>query len=135
MRVRYLSVVGALLLFGLSAGVAPPAAPKDSDHDGLPDSVETNTGIYVSATNTGTDPHKADTDGDGIPDGVEVHGKTGLNLLAMGFSPVHKDLDIEFHWYDDSTECGGPHSHQPAPGMISRLSAAYAAAPLANPDG
>ena len=31
----------------------------DTDGDGLSDGVETNTGTYVSATNTGTDPKKA----------------------------------------------------------------------------
>ena len=44
----------------------------DTDEDGLKDGVETNTGTYVSATNTGTDPKNADSDGDGILDGDEV---------------------------------------------------------------
>ncbi|MFK7911665.1 MAG: sialate O-acetylesterase [Akkermansiaceae bacterium] len=44
----------------------------DSDQDGLDDSVETNTGIYVSPSDTGTDPAKADTDGDGAGDWYEV---------------------------------------------------------------
>ena len=44
----------------------------DTDGDGLPDAVESNTGIFLSITDTGTDPNKADTDGDGLPDGVEV---------------------------------------------------------------
>lgn len=44
----------------------------DSDGDGLDDSVETNTGIYVSETDTGTDPNNADTDGDGVPEGLEI---------------------------------------------------------------
>ena len=48
----------------------------DSDFDGLDDHVETNTGVYVSASNTGTDPNAADTDGDGVPDGLEVKEKT-----------------------------------------------------------
>ena len=41
----------------------------DTDGDGLPDHVETNTGIYVSSTDTGTDANKSDTDGDGFSDG------------------------------------------------------------------
>ncbi|NCY08720.1 MAG: hypothetical protein EBX30_16325 [Betaproteobacteria bacterium] len=45
----------------------------DSDGDGLSDAVETGTGIYVSPTDTGTDPNNADTDGDGISDAVEVN--------------------------------------------------------------
>ncbi len=44
----------------------------DTDGDGLKDGAETNTGTYVSATNTGTNPLKADTDGDSLSDGAEV---------------------------------------------------------------
>jgi hypothetical protein len=48
------------------------ACDTDDDNDGLLDIYETNTGVYVSPTNTGTNALNADTDGDGIPDGVEV---------------------------------------------------------------
>ena len=48
------------------------ACDTDDDNDGLLDTVETNTGIYVSPTNTGTNPLDADTDGDGVRDGTEV---------------------------------------------------------------
>ena len=41
--------------------------------DGIPDAFETGTGIYVSATNTGTSPTNPDTDGDGLSDGLEVY--------------------------------------------------------------
>ncbi|MDC3267856.1 putative Ig domain-containing protein [bacterium] len=44
-------------------------ADDDDDADGLADSVETDTGTYIDATNTGTDPLNPDTDGDGICDG------------------------------------------------------------------
>ena len=44
----------------------------DTDRDGFPDSVETNTGVFLSALDTGTDPTNADTDGDQLKDGVEV---------------------------------------------------------------
>ena len=44
-------------------------ADDDDDADGLADSVETDTGNYIDATNTGTDPLNPDTDGDGICDG------------------------------------------------------------------
>ena len=40
----------------------------------LLDTVETNTGIFNSAADTGTDPLDPDTDGDGIDDGLEVSG-------------------------------------------------------------
>ena len=45
----------------------------DTDGDGLDDAVETNTGIYVSPTDTGTNPNKADSDGDGASDWYEVY--------------------------------------------------------------
>jgi hypothetical protein len=44
----------------------------DDDNDGLLDAVETNTGTYVSPTDTGTDPLIVDTDDDGYDDGDEV---------------------------------------------------------------
>lgn len=52
----------------------------DRDGDGLTDDYETNTGTYISATNTGTDPDNPDTDEDGIPDGLEV--ANGTNPLV-----------------------------------------------------
>ncbi|MDA8701504.1 putative Ig domain-containing protein [Euryarchaeota archaeon] len=44
-------------------------ADDDDDADGLLDSVETDTGTYIDASDTGTDPLNPDTDGDGICDG------------------------------------------------------------------
>jgi hypothetical protein len=52
----------------------------DEDGDGLKNSVETNTGVFVSAEDTGTDPMVADTNGDGFTDG-EAFG-AGLNPLT-----------------------------------------------------
>jgi hypothetical protein len=46
----------------------------DTDGDGLNDGVETNTGTYVSVTDTGTNPALVDTDRDGRRDGDEVNG-------------------------------------------------------------
>ncbi len=51
----------------------------DSDSDGLLDMVETNTGIFVDETDTGTDPNNPDTDGDGVNDGDEVFWGTNPN--------------------------------------------------------
>jgi hypothetical protein len=48
------------------------ACDPDDDGDGLLDDVETDTGIYVNASDTGTDPRNPDTDGDGYSDGDEV---------------------------------------------------------------
>ncbi len=46
----------------------------DRDQDTLLDGVETNTGVFVSAADTGTDPALEDTDADGFNDDVEVAG-------------------------------------------------------------
>ena len=48
------------------------ASTLDSDGDGLTDDVETDTDIYVSPTDTGTDPNDPDSDDDGVNDGLEV---------------------------------------------------------------
>lgn len=45
--------------------------PHD-DGDGLLDGVETNTGIFISPSDTGTDPLDWDTDDDDVNDGEEV---------------------------------------------------------------
>ncbi len=52
----------------------PDITDPDDDNDGLDDTVETGTGIYVSAFDTGTDPLIEDTDGDTHLDGDEVSG-------------------------------------------------------------
>ncbi|MDG2334901.1 MAG: trypsin-like peptidase domain-containing protein [Myxococcota bacterium] len=44
----------------------------DDDNDGLPDSAETNTGVYIDSNDTGTDPLNSDSDGDGILDGDDI---------------------------------------------------------------
>lgn len=58
-------------------GTNPRSA--DSDGDGLADSVETGTGTFVSANDTGSSPVRADSDGDGLSDGVEVNGRFASN--------------------------------------------------------
>jgi len=66
----------------------------DLDGDGLPDIVETNTGVYVSETDTGTEPTNPDTDGDGLKDGDEVRD----------LDPVTPDVQNPFDPLDpDST--------------------------------
>ena len=54
---------------------------KDTDGDGIKDIYETNTGTYVSAEDTGTNPEKVDSDGDGFSDGEE---------LAAGANPTSR---------------------------------------------
>jgi formylglycine-generating enzyme required for sulfatase activity len=54
----------------------------DSDFDGLDDAVETNTGLYVSESDTGTDPLNPDSDSDNLGDGFEVAKKLNPNATA-----------------------------------------------------
>lgn len=107
----------------------------DSDNDRLDDCYETNTGNYISSTDTGTDPGNADTDGDAISDGDEVLGTlSGLNLPAMGANPLRQDIFLEYDWFDDSLECGS-HSHRPTASALNQVTAAFSSAPRSNPDG
>ncbi len=55
------------------------ACDPDDDNDGLLDTVETNTGIFVSAADTGSNPLDLDTDDDGFEDGTEVTAGTDPN--------------------------------------------------------
>lgn len=59
----------------------------DADGDGIPNAYETGTGIYVSPTNTGTNPLDPDSDGDGARDGAELIADTDPNDPAS-FPPV-----------------------------------------------
>jgi len=72
-NVYYSEYDGVPALTGAQTEVwTPLIIPSDSDGDGLADSVETNTGVYVDVNDTGTDPDEPDTDGDGYTDGIEV---------------------------------------------------------------
>ncbi len=64
------------------------ACDPDDDNDGLLDVVETNSGIFVSETNTGTDPFNADSDGDGVDDFAEVADPNRDPNIDEGLSPV-----------------------------------------------
>ena len=73
------------------------APAEDSDGDGLPDAAETNTGIFVSENDTGTDPTSADTDGDGFNDGEEVQAGSDPNDASStpdGNQPAPLTLNI-----------------------------------------
>jgi hypothetical protein len=71
------------------ADAAGDACDSDDDNDGLLDSVETGTGIYVSPTNTGSSPLDTDSDDDGRTDYNEVqHGWNPNDPLSPGPAPV-----------------------------------------------
>jgi DNA-binding beta-propeller fold protein YncE len=58
------------------------ACDQDDDNDAALDLYETNTGVFVSPTDTGSNPFLADTDGDGFEDGAEVAAGTNPNNSA-----------------------------------------------------
>ncbi len=66
---------------------------SDTDDDGLPDLVETNTGTFVNPTDTGTDPSLVDTDGDGLSDLVEDPGLPFLDAGQPGTDPNNPNTD------------------------------------------
>ncbi len=75
---------------------------EDSDDDTLGDGVETNTGTYVSSTDTGTDPLNSDSDGDGLEDSVEDNSMTFVNAASPGTNPNLADTDAD--GFSDSVE-------------------------------
>jgi hypothetical protein len=65
----------------------------DSDGDGIWDDYETNTGVFVSATDTGTDPNDSDSDDDGIKDGYETNTGVFVSATVTGTDPNDSDSD------------------------------------------
>ena len=86
------------------AGLRPPTDPldADTDDDTLDDDVETNTGAYVSPSDTGTDPTVFDTDGDGLGDGVETNTGIFVDETDTGTNPMVLDSDADGaeDWYE-----------------------------------
>jgi hypothetical protein len=70
---------------------------QDTDGDGILDIYETNTGIYISPTDTGTDPHNLDTDRDGLNDGIEIKDSASQwayeDIDGDGRLDVNEDVD------------------------------------------
>ncbi len=108
---------------------------QDTDNDRLLNCFETNTNIFVSSKNTGTDPNNPDSDNDGINDGDEVLGTIdGLDLPSMGLNPLVQNLLIEYDWFDDDLECAF-HSHRPTENIDNSLTLTFLDSPNINPDG
>ncbi len=82
----------------------------DDDDDWLIDIYETNTGIFIDETDTGSDPLNADTNGNGINDGEEVYlGGDPNNTPTPTPTPT-------------ATPMGSPTpTPTPEPGMILQL--------------
>ncbi len=76
---RGLSVTEGPLTYTCQPPGSGQRAGLDRDRDTLLDGYETGTGIFVSATDTGTSPASADTDGDGWMDDEEITQGTDPN--------------------------------------------------------
>ncbi len=74
----------------------------DTDNDGLFSDVESNSGIYTSPTDTGTDPWNSDSDDDGLLDGVETGTGIYNGPNDTGSDPNNWDTDED--GVDDGTE-------------------------------
>jgi len=85
-------------------GSRPATSPilADTDADGIKDGIETNTGNWVNAANTGTNPVNTDTDADGLKDGAENNTGTFVDKNATGTSPLNPDKDGDGvgDWYE-----------------------------------
>ncbi len=66
----------------LDADALGNACDEDDDGDTLLDVYETDTGVYVSPSDTGTDPLSLDSDADGFDDGEEVAAGSDPNDAA-----------------------------------------------------
>jgi hypothetical protein len=72
-------VVDNLAQLDTDGDAAGNACDDDDDGDGLLDTVETDTGLYVDENDTGTDPLLADSDADGFDDAFEISAGTDPN--------------------------------------------------------
>ena len=81
----------------------------DDDDDGLPNHVETNTGVYVSEWDTGTDPANPDSDGDVMTDGWEVENDLDPNVDDSG-GDLDGDGLSNVDEYDLGTKANDPDS-------------------------
>jgi hypothetical protein len=65
----------------------------DADLDGLADDVETDTGTFVSSSDTGSDPNDPDSDNDGIIDSIETGTGVFVDKYDTGSDPNDPDSD------------------------------------------
>lgn len=85
----------------------------------------------------GTNPNDVDTDGDGLWDGWEYNNldmedncnPLGIDLVALGAGPRHKDIFLEIDWMEDEN-----HSHKPYDYSVQRVVDIFSNAPIENID-
>ena len=107
---------------------------EDTDGDRIPDVYELGDCSTPTGGFTGTDPNNSDTDGDSIDDGDEVFGTlAGLDLPGYGCNPCRKDILIQVDWTNAAAEDNDYNKLHP--NQAARVVAAFANAPLSNPDG
>ena len=78
------------------------ANDDDSDNDTVLDGYEDLGGVWVSATQTGTDPLDTDSDNDGISDGAETGDGNFVDANQTGSDPNKFDTDAD--GYSDEKE-------------------------------
>jgi hypothetical protein len=89
------------------------APQKDSDGDGIPDSVEREGIPLALGPTVETDPYDPDTDGDGIPDGEEVRNLNNRwysgdkEFLGYGWDSNPNESDTDGDGLDDGRETEG----------------------------
>jgi len=102
-------------------GSRPPTDPlkADTDRDGFSDGAESNTGTWVSTTNTGTNPKKVDTDNDGLGDGVETNTGAYVSETNTGTHPLRRDSDGDNaeDWYEVAAVYPNPNSAASKPNV------------------
>lgn len=113
----------------------------DTDGDSLLDGVETKTGIWVSASDRGTNPLKTDTDSDGFSDDLETNTGVHIGYNDPGTDPNKWDTDGDTHGDVFETNMGSDPtlaSSTPAQGDLTIIGAdgfAYDDGPLGTPSG
>ncbi len=94
---RLVAIFGVSLAFIIAQTVPAVAASRDSDRDGLSNSIERNV--------TETSPFKADTDKDGIKDGNEDEDRDGVdNTNEFSFETDLDDEDSDDDGLEDGDE-------------------------------
>jgi uncharacterized delta-60 repeat protein len=118
------AVSGETLLIGApgdnsAKGAAYIYETLDSDGDGIPDAWEIN-GITVGA------------DGNVVGLGNLAGQGTFIDLKAMGADPMHKDIFVHADWMHAAS---GSSTFKPSIKTMKVVTAAFAKAPVSNPDG
>lgn len=97
----------------------------DTDGDGLRDGVESGTGFFVNAGDTGTSPLKSDTDGDGLTDGAETG--TGVFVSAVNTGTNPNAIDSDQDGFNDGLEIAAgfnPNSADSTPAGVTTIATA-----------